>query len=173
MKASAIKLLRRVKKHVLAEPNRLIMSDVVIREEECDMTTEGGEKAFYGDGVDEYGNHDKIPFARCGTAGCIAGWTVLLHDGMKKTEGMSSGTIMDRAAILLGCQQDEFNSPVMPELFYTDNWNTYKRGLSDRYNRAKTQQERAVLVGEAIEAYIEKNKERKVGKKRKCSPKKR
>jgi len=53
-----VKLLRKVKKHILEEPKRLYMSDYIKVE---------SEHHLYGRG-----------YAKCGTAACIAGWTCIL-----------------------------------------------------------------------------------------------
>src|SRR5882724_5078496 len=58
-------LLLRIKEHILAEPRRLLMEDVVFR---------GIPGEFICDG----GLHFRL--ADCGTAACIAGWACLLEE---------------------------------------------------------------------------------------------
>jgi hypothetical protein len=60
-----VKLLRKVKKHILEEPKRLFMRTYVFKK------SYEGEKLRTCMGK-------KRDFARCGTAACIAGWAVLL-----------------------------------------------------------------------------------------------
>ena len=133
----AVDLLLNVKKHVLKEPNRLMMSGWVLRKWP-------GATTFSGDGL------DKIPFARCGTAGCIGGWMILLHDGMSAPRPYG-GYVRRATYLLFG---DNVSTP--PDLFYTDYWDSLKQGLKDRYREAKTQKERAEITAEAIDAFIEK-----------------
>src|ERR1700739_464311 len=57
----AVKLLRQVKDHILEEPKRLSM---------------GSWMVIYPTGFPTSASW--LP--ACGTVGCIAGWTVLLHD---------------------------------------------------------------------------------------------
>lgn len=56
-----VKLLRKVVKHILAEPKRLVMGSWLQR------------KLYEDDYIDA--NDIARPFPKCGTAGCIAGWT--------------------------------------------------------------------------------------------------
>jgi hypothetical protein len=56
-----VKLLRRVKKHILEEPRRLCMAWYVIKKSEDKKLIAGR------------------PFAKCNTAACIAGWTLELN----------------------------------------------------------------------------------------------
>jgi hypothetical protein len=58
-----VKLLRKVKKHILEEPKRLFMAWYVVRK---------GDDASVIRGMRD----DR--FADCGTAACIAGWTLIL-----------------------------------------------------------------------------------------------
>ena len=58
-------LLLRIKEHILAEPRRLLMEDVVFR---------GIPGEFICDG----GLHFRL--ADCGTAACIAGWACILNN---------------------------------------------------------------------------------------------
>ena len=89
-----IRLLQKVKRHILEEPKRLYMHDFVQR---------------IGDGHTSVGAES---FPPCGTVGCIAGWVCLLKFGMKYRA--SSGTA-DEAAKLLGLDDGQWN-----ELFMRD-----------------------------------------------------
>jgi hypothetical protein len=53
-----VKLLRRIQKHILAEPKRLDMGNFIVRK---------------SDGLGSL-----VRFPKCGTVGCIAGWAVTL-----------------------------------------------------------------------------------------------
>lgn len=139
-----VKLLRRVKQHILEEPKRLIMSGLLVRKDKF------RNKFMTDGGVDQFQE-----FAPCGTAACIAGWTVLLHDGMKtKKEGAQ---MWHRAAKLLGlddkCRDGE--SSQTSKLFVTHEWGSK---IAARYHRAKTQKGRAKIAAERIEQFIKEYK---------------
>src|SRR5271165_1883285 len=81
MTKDAVKLLRRVQKLILKDPKRLYMPDLIVRK----------TKNFFG-----------LPASRfpsCETVGCIAGWVVLLHDGMGAEANENNAK---RAAEILG-----------------------------------------------------------------------
>jgi hypothetical protein len=58
-----VKLLRKIQKHILEEPKRFIMSDIIVRDRP------GAE-------FDDYGISFQIP--DCGTTACICGWALIL-----------------------------------------------------------------------------------------------
>lgn len=60
-------LLRRIRNHILAEPRRLVMDSYILDKSYADEKVKDQDSA-----CNEYN------FAKCGTAACIAGWTVLL-----------------------------------------------------------------------------------------------
>lgn len=60
-----VKLLRKVKKHILEEPKRLYMRSYV-------------RKRGEGIGLITSDTHRRRAFPRCGTAACIAGWSLIL-----------------------------------------------------------------------------------------------
>lgn len=62
-----VRLLRKIKKHILAEPRRFVMW-AWLREKETSGDT------FTSDAND----NRQVKFAKCGTAACIAGWTCIL-----------------------------------------------------------------------------------------------
>jgi len=59
-----VKLLRKVKKHILENPKRLFMGRWIKRKSETPYLS--------------FGEGKKRPFPPCGTAACIAGWTCIL-----------------------------------------------------------------------------------------------
>jgi hypothetical protein len=60
-----VKLLRKVAKHILANPQRLLMEDWVRHFIEGEQ-----DEVYYGFDCDK-----ERPFPSCGTVACIAGWT--------------------------------------------------------------------------------------------------
>lgn len=64
-----VKLLRKVKKHILEEPKRLMMQGWRRKKSHDRPTVLAVDK----DGLDE-----NRPFARCGTAACIGGWACII-----------------------------------------------------------------------------------------------
>lgn len=126
-----IGLLRRVKEHILTEPRRFTMERWL-------------------DENDLEGNHPP-----CGTAACIAGWTVLLKDGRQVT----SLGIASRAAELLGLgTRDVGDYEVFTKansLFFVKNWpKRYKRA----YSRTRKLANRARIAGQRIEYFIKHGK---------------
>lgn len=51
-----------------------------------------------------YGCRDS---STCGTAGCIAGWTVLVTDGKRKLEAIDFSELGSRASEILGLSENE------------------------------------------------------------------
>lgn len=86
------RLLRRVQKHILAEPQRYDQDKVLIVPE------------------DYYYNPIRKP--ACGTVGCIAGWATLLADGKKEISETPSPFQISRtyehARKLLGLDEEQF-----------------------------------------------------------------
>jgi hypothetical protein len=88
-----VELLRRIQKHILAEPKRLDMGNFIVRK---------------SDGLGSL-----VRFPKCGTVGCIAGWAVTLST----KEKLNYKRIEDRARQLLGITQTQGN-----KLFFDGNW---------------------------------------------------
>ncbi len=139
-----VKLLRKVKKHILAEPKRFVMWALVQRKDETQLQ-------FMSDGLGDA----FVDFAPCGTAACIAGWTVLLEDGMKTKK--KDSRIWSRAAKLLGLDDRwrKGEAPQTSKLFETGEW---PKKLEARYNRAKTQKTRVKIAAERIDQFIKEYK---------------
>lgn len=143
-----VELLKKVKKHILEEPRRLLMDDLVVRKmDDEDFVADDGKM---------------VKFASCGTAACIAEWSVLLTDGL-----WPEGDLWRRAAKLLGIPKDQICSngfyddngeyisiPVLAEkLFYVDEWPVAYR---IPYKKARSQKQRAKIAAKRIEAFIRK-----------------
>jgi hypothetical protein len=119
-----VKLLMKVKQHILEEPNRLLMSDVYIQ------GIPGND--FFSD----HGNQQK--FAKCGTAACIAGWTCLLADPNGEVS-------MPNAETLLGISERQAT-----RLFLTCEW---PERFRLPYSMAKSVKKRAELAGARIDHF--------------------
>ncbi len=134
IRPKAASLLQRVKRHILEKPNRFLMRTFIAR------ATETKTKTF----EDDNGKQQK--YAECGTAACIAGWAVLLHDGR---EDRSQVNIRERAIELLdlerGAEDKLFEVGYWPHDLYLD------------YRSAKTQRQRAEIAGKVIDRFIDKH----------------
>ena len=134
----AIRRLREVKQHILAEPDRLMMRAWSFR-------TYGG--VMY-DSLKGYGLVGDAPVKLkppCGTAACIAGWVCLLDSLFEPTFGRGSSPDGWKAAKLLGSDED-----TMWQLFMVSNW---PQRLQDKFATINLRQ-RASAAGEAIELFI-------------------
>lgn len=89
-----VRLLRKIQGHILEEPKRFIMADVI-------------DRAQPGERVEDYGLEWAMP--KCGTTACIAGWALLLSN--------SYSYDMHQAAGLLGLEYDASDT-----LFYVGGW---------------------------------------------------
>lgn len=89
-----VRLLRRVKRHILAEPKRLLMAAYVMRGTP--------RKKFDGD-------NGQQSFPQCGTVGCIAGWACLLSGNGEEQNAF------DPAAALLNLTDPS-------KLFFEGSW---------------------------------------------------
>lgn len=126
------RLLRRVAKHILAEPKRFAMSW-------WHATGESGKPLTNGMFDEE--NIPQLIVPECGTVACIAGWAVVLNDG---NGNYSAEEIHKRAKELLGDQADD-------KLFGTCNW---PNGLGRRYDHSKTRKGKATVAAARINHYI-------------------
>jgi hypothetical protein len=128
-----VKLLRKVKKHILEEPRRLAMGYFVQRKDGLTQTVFESEAR---DG-------DEYPFAKCGTAACIAGWTVLLTDQTQEWQ------IEQNAIRLL-----EIDGREAQRLFYVHSW---PEKLRNKYHNLKTPAARANVAARRIDHFIKTN----------------
>lgn len=126
-----VKLLRRIKKHILEEPKRFDMQ--FIRHPLI-----GIQKA-------------KIP--ACGTVCCIAGWAIKLTYPASTPNGMFwENAIKEPVGLRLAenliCGRD------VDRLFFTNQW---PEALEIPYSRAKTPLQKAKAGAAAIDSYIKAN----------------
>lgn len=129
-----VRLLRRVAKHIAAEPNRLVMADWIVLKADSGM-----------DKVKDWGEFSHR-FPPCNTTGCIAGWTVLLREKVAKSSFAVSDSqnISCRAQALLGLNGDQ-----SMRLFGA--W-PYK--FQGPYEKAKSAAKRARIAVARIEHFI-------------------
>lgn len=94
--------------------------------------------------------HEEPPESACGTAACIAGYTVALSAGRTPRHG----SIATKAARLLGIAYDGGLSDFKDEgsrLFYVDEW---PARFARRYQRASRNVTRARIASERIDHFI-------------------
>jgi hypothetical protein len=124
-----VKLLRKVKKHILSNPARLRMSQWIIEDDPGTVRQ-----------IDSGWEHPRFTIPDCGTVGCIAGWACILSGKAKTRNPESCATkllrISDHDADRL------FLVPFWPE------------PLQSRYFAAKRQSTRAKIVAERIDYII-------------------
>lgn len=119
-----MRLLRKIQRHILAEPRRLYMNWFV-------KTGAPGE-VFRSD----VGNDQIMP--DCGTAACIAGWANILTHGNDPSD-------YDRAVMQLGMSEykpEIFDAPRWPEPFHFE------------YEVSETPEKRAKIAAARIEHLI-------------------
>jgi len=123
-----VRLLRRIAKHILAEPKRLQMD-------------------FLRTPMEELPSNLRPP---CGTACCIAGWGIVLSrmsDGFRYHWPTYKGTPIGLGEMKVDALFDMPNS----RLFYGRDW---PEKIRKRYVEAKTQSTKAKIAVIAIEDYI-------------------
>lgn len=109
-----VKLLRRVAKHVLDMPTRLLMNQWVQRKGDDSFETE----VSYG-----FDGEETRPFPPCGTVACIAGWSCEL----KAARPRAVTNQQKYARKLLGLTSQE-----AARLFLPDQWpDKFEAGLRD------------------------------------------
>lgn len=122
-----VKLLRKVKNHILEEPRRFIMWTWRI--------TKGSGTKYLAD------NNTYSSFAKCGTAACIAGWTCELA---RKDVGLSYS---ETAGKLLNLDDEDARY----RLFMASRW---PNKFAIPFRNAKTAKSRAKIAAERIEHFI-------------------
>ena len=132
-----IELLEEVKQHILEEPNRLTMAREIVTE------------AFrFNDALNgaEFDTGEIQLAPPCGTAGCIAGWAVILgHPELKPEEAKYRYDIHKEAQKLLGVDYD-----TLDKLYYTPYWpEPYKSDL-----QTTDLQKRAEVTAARIDHFI-------------------
>lgn len=106
--------LRKVKDHILEEPKRFLMANWI-------RFSEKGRRGFTFFTLND--KKKKREFAKCGTAACLGGWTVLLHRKNMTPEKMVESDVQSEASRILGldCEESErlFLQSQWPEQFRT------------------------------------------------------
>lgn len=127
-----VKLLEKVKAHILEKPRRFVMRTFIYRKEDAGMSV------FMADGPET----KFVKFEECGTAACIGGWAVLLNDGIDA----KPLNLRQRAIKLIGLK-----SVTGDELFEVSFW---PRQFREPYYAAKTQRTRAKVAAARIDHFI-------------------
>jgi hypothetical protein len=131
-KSLNVKLLRKVQKHIMKEPKRLLMGEWLV--------TKSKKVPQFENDAGEWEH-----FPKCNTAACIAGWAVMLHD-KHPPRGKSIET---RATKILGGSS-------MDSLFYTSLWK-----LEHEFNTAETPRQRAKIAVKEIDHFIKEHEKKK------------
>jgi hypothetical protein len=126
-----VKLLRKIQKHILAEPKRFIMGAWIQRRTHnvdfsCDIAN----------------LTPRTIFPDCGTAACIAGWAILLSRGIEYNPEMPR----IEAKHLLKIQ-----TPQDSKLFQVAAWPI---ALRKRFRKAKRRETAAKIAAERIDLFI-------------------
>lgn len=119
-----VRLLRRIKRHILSKPGRFFMR--YYKEEQAPNTIIEGDYGSFNQRVPE-----------CGTVACIAGWACILSN--------KSGSRLNGSA-LLGTTERQTQM-----LFYDDSW---PEPFAARYYKAKRPSARAKIAAARIEHLI-------------------
>lgn len=117
-----VALLRKVKNHILSEPKRLRMWGYVMRK--------ATNKAVPLATINKY-----RPFAKCGTAACIAGWTCLLQLKPTETGEFYGVDYFQHAQELLGLSEAQAEVLFMPDAWPVE----FKDGTTDDGKRKTAQ----------------------------------
>lgn len=125
-----VRLIRKVIKHILAEPARYFQEDVI--------TTGDPGETVWGD--------DNHRFAKCGTAACIGGWAYILGSKRPRLNGTS---VLDKARLLLGLSDRQ--SQV---LFGGNPRGDWPAPYGDAYNNAGTQRGKTRVAARLLEKVI-------------------
>lgn len=135
-----IKLLERVKAHILEEPRRLCMSEVLTKSNHpIDWGYESGFNSMAAASKDL--SKDEQP--PCGTVGCIVGW------GSKLSHKTNQNVYTDSSVFKI-----EYDAG--KRLFYVDEW---PRKFRLRYGKCRTAKQRAKVTAERIDHFIKTNGE--------------
>lgn len=132
-----IKLLRRVKRHILAEPKRINM--------------------YFPVRVGQMGRGAPP----CGTIGCIAGWAVLLAERKgREMPGLTWRRILDRREAPdmdwddfkpIAIRRLKLTAEQAHRLFHVINW---PRTFTVQYEKARTPKKMASVTAERIDHFI-------------------
>lgn len=131
-----VKLLRKVKKHILAEPRRFVMwTWKSTKEDNIER-----RNTFTSDASD----NRQVKFAKCGTAACIAGWACILS----KKEEPADFRVTAQRLLKIGYRDGE-------SLFSVDSWPDEFRKA---YQKSVTQPALVKIADARIEHFIKTGK---------------
>lgn len=149
-----VKLLRRVRDAIKNEPAQFVMGSWFTRE----LTIQTYISAYSlpaAGSLRTIGDMNReIP--NCGTAACIAGWTLSLaarKTPQKTASSASNSDILTMAEIRLGLQPDDESL----SLFILTEW---PRAYLEAWNEASTLEERAQVAAKRIDAFIKSYQDR-------------
>jgi hypothetical protein len=133
-----VKLLRRIQKHILAEPRRLEMS-MWVRKGKPEIDSYQSDSGY-------------VTYPQCGTAACIGGWALIISKKTVNNNGLNTG---NRAAQLLGIPamngtDAEILSP-SDKLFHVSDW---PAKYEQAYHHAKSARGRARVAVRRIDHFI-------------------
>jgi hypothetical protein len=132
-----LKLLRKVKAHILAEAERLNMKEWVTMRK-------------FRPSVDEF-DKDQPHYGSCNTAACIGGWGFLLTYGPRATRKKIADDDLDETEMrgLFGLDSEQ-----AVQLFYVDSW---PEDLQKAWEETgpKAFKARAKIVAKRIERFIQ------------------
>jgi hypothetical protein len=135
-----VKLLRRIQKHILAEPQRLLMAEGIVQGNPGEA-----KSGWFGPS----GEPAQIILPNCGTAGCIAGWACILETKDKANLPRIWPQVRYGAAELIGIPDGRGEGG--QNLFHVRFWPAkFKRA----YLKAKRQKTRAKIAAARIEHFI-------------------
>ena len=136
--AKGARLLRRVARHILAEPLRYDQNSII----------EVGEpKTIY---------RDERKFPACGTVACIGGWIEILSRKHPNRAKLSlTGLSFKKIAKLLGTGEDNVGALTQYTSRNPSNSDTYwPLEFSEAYGNAKTPLQKARIANQRIEHFI-------------------
>jgi hypothetical protein len=135
-----VRLLRKIQKHILEEPRRFLMADVVVKAQTQDE---------WSIEADDYPDMSKL-MPPCKTAACIAGWANLLTGAKTETQYLSYDRAVDQLGLVPG-------SPLasgwfdLSTLFFAPSWPEPYR---TSYEKAETPAKRANVACARIDHLI-------------------
>lgn len=137
------RLFNRIKKHILAMPERLRMDhwQIVAKPGRFIDMNNDPKLSEKDQAYTNYGEPDTVQVPKCGTIGCIAGWACFLSNKRPR-----AGRVQPTAEKLLGIGGLQSDS-----LFLVDEWPSKE---SSKYENAATQRQRAALVVKRIDNFI-------------------
>jgi hypothetical protein len=138
--AEGARLLRKVAKHILEEPNRYDQNDVI----------------SYGKPGEAYKNwnrpleESKSKFPACGTVACIGGWLNILTS--KRRPHVLAGLPLRKLTTLLGVTESQIRRLIA--YTYAKDDAPWPERFRKAYDSAKTPRQRANVAHQRIEHFI-------------------